>query len=116
MIILIKQGKRHLSFSLLFQPDVLDALTANIKNFPSTARHITDQTLQLCLSCLDGTKDIEKETIEKSNICMVTLYSIKSGNSSDQWKECVLRLISSIHQCLNRLFDTVDEGIYIDSV
>ncbi|KAI8878058.1 hypothetical protein K501DRAFT_36477 [Backusella circina FSU 941] len=90
-------------------PDVLDALTANIKSFPSTARHIADQTLQLCLSCLDGTRDIEKDTITKSNTCLIALYSIKAGNNSDQWKECVLRLISSIHQCLNRLFDTVDE-------
>lgn len=31
---------------------------------------------------------------------------------ADQWRDMLLRLIGSVHQCLNRLFDTVDEGIY----
>jgi hypothetical protein len=29
---------------------------------------------------------------------------------ADQWRDSLSRLIGSVHDCLNRLFDTVDEG------
>ncbi|KAI9476121.1 MAG: rRNA processing/ribosome biogenesis-domain-containing protein [Benjaminiella poitrasii] len=91
-------------------PIVLSALTTNTKCFPSTARHISEQCLQLCLSCLDGSRDLDSETIKEANKCLVSLYHA-GGKSvmAEQWKESLLRLIGSVHACLNRLFDTVDE-------
>ena len=93
------------------QPVVLAALTTNIRSFPSTARHIAEPCLQLCLSCLDGSKDYDANTIKRANDCLVSLY-IAGGKAqmADQWKESLSRLIGSVHECLNRLFDTVDEG------
>ncbi|OBZ88814.1 Pre-rRNA-processing protein rix1 [Choanephora cucurbitarum] len=91
-------------------PVVLAALTTNIRSFPSTARHIAEPCLQLCLSCLDGSKDYDANTIKRANDCLVSLY-IAGGKAqmADQWKESLSRLIGSVHECLNRLFDTVDE-------
>ncbi|KAI7903262.1 rRNA processing/ribosome biogenesis-domain-containing protein [Cokeromyces recurvatus] len=91
-------------------PTVLSALTTNVKCFPSTARHISEQCLQLCLSCLDGSRDLDLKTIKEANKLLVSLYHA-GGKSvmADQWKESLLKLIGSIHDCLNRLFDTVDE-------
>lgn len=89
---------------------VLSALTANVKCFPSTARHISDQCLQLCLSCLDGSRDLDDQTLKQANQCLVSLY-IAGGKSvmAEQWKDSISRLIGSVHECLNRLFDTIDE-------
>ncbi|KAI9257883.1 rRNA processing/ribosome biogenesis-domain-containing protein [Sporodiniella umbellata] len=93
-------------------PTVLSALTANNKYFPSNSKHIAEQSLQLCLSCIDGTKDLNKEIVLESYKCIASLY--RTGGKSvmaEQWKEHVLKLIGSVHECLNRLFDTVDEDI-----
>lgn len=89
---------------------VFSALTANVKCFPSTARHISEQCLQLCLSCLDGSRDLDDETIKEANKCLVSLYNA-GGKSmmAEQWKDSISRLIGSVHECLNRLFDTIDE-------
>ncbi|CAO0799193.1 unnamed protein product [Mucor circinelloides] len=89
---------------------VLSALTANVKCFPSTARHISDQCLQLCLSCLDGSRDLDDKTLKEANKCLVSLYNA-GGKSmmAEQWKDSISRLIGSVHECLNRLFDTIDE-------
>lgn len=90
---------------------MLVALTANVKCFPSTARHISEQCLQLCLSCLDGSKDLDTKTIQEANLCLVSLYNAAGKSAmADQWRDSISRLIGSVHDCLNRLFDTVDEG------
>jgi hypothetical protein len=82
-----------------------------VKCFPSTARHISEQCLQLCLSCLDGSKDLNAKTIQEANLCLVSLYNAAGKSAmADQWKDSLSRLIGSVHDCLNRLFDTVDEG------
>ncbi|CEP19072.1 hypothetical protein [Parasitella parasitica] len=89
---------------------VLSALTANVKLFPSTARHISDQCLQLCLSCLDGSRDLDNKTMKEANKCLVSLYNASSKSMmAAQWTDSISRLIGSVHECLNRLFDTVDE-------
>lgn len=90
---------------------MLAALTANVKCFPSTARHISEQCLQLCLSCLDGSRDLDDDTVKEANKCLVSLYNA-GGKSvmAEQWTESLCRLIGSIHESLNRLFDTIDEG------
>jgi len=40
----------------------------------------------------------------------VSLYNA-GGKSmmAEQWKDSISRLIGSVHECLNRLFDTIDE-------
>lgn len=91
---------------------MLSALTANVKSFPSTARHISEQCLQLCLSCLDGSKDLDEKTIQEANKCLVSLYNTGGKSAmADQWRDSLSRLIGSVHECLNRLFDTIDEGM-----
>ncbi|KAI8981697.1 rRNA processing/ribosome biogenesis-domain-containing protein [Mycotypha africana] len=91
-------------------PTVLSALTSNVKHFPANARHISDQCLQLCLSCLDGNKDLDEATLSKVNECLASLYNA-GGKSvmAEQWKDSISRLVGSVHDCLNRLFDTIDE-------
>ncbi|KAG0744240.1 hypothetical protein G6F57_001104 [Rhizopus arrhizus] len=91
-------------------PSVLSALAANNAHFPSNSKHIAEQTLQLCLSCLDGSRDLDEKTVLEANKCMASLY--RTGGKSvmaDLWRDHLLRLVGSVHQCLNRLFDTVDE-------
>ncbi|ORE07809.1 hypothetical protein BCV72DRAFT_101667, partial [Rhizopus microsporus var. microsporus] len=91
-------------------PTVLSALTANNAQFPSNSKHIAEQTLQLCLSCLDGSRDLDQVIAQRASKCLASLY--RTGNKAtmaDQWRDMLLRLIGSVHQCLNRLFDTVDE-------
>jgi hypothetical protein len=86
-------------------------LAANNAHFPSNSKHIAEQTLQLCLSCLDGSRDLDEKTVLEANKCMASLY--RTGGKSvmaDLWRDHLLRLVGSVHQCLNRLFDTVDEG------
>ncbi|KAI8369294.1 rRNA processing/ribosome biogenesis-domain-containing protein [Radiomyces spectabilis] len=91
-------------------PTVLDALIQNIKHFPSVSRHITDPCLKLCLSCLEGTVDLESATLEKVGQCLASLYRTSGKtNMAEQWKDTLMRLIGSIHLSLERLFDTVDE-------
>ncbi|KAI8638357.1 rRNA processing/ribosome biogenesis-domain-containing protein [Parasitella parasitica] len=89
---------------------VLYALTVNVKTFPATARHISDQCLQLCLSCLDGSRDLDDKTMKEANKCLASLYNASSKSMmAEQWADGVSRLIGSVHECLNRLFDSVDE-------
>ncbi|KAG2208463.1 hypothetical protein INT47_010159 [Mucor saturninus] len=91
-------------------PIVLSALTANVKCFPSTSRHISDQVLQLCLSCLDGSRDLDEKTIKEANKCVASLYNAGGkANMAEVWRDSLLRLIGSVHVCLDRLFDTIDE-------
>lgn len=91
---------------------VLSAFTSNVQCFPSTARHISEPVLQLCLSCLDGSRDLDTETIQQANKCLVSLYRAGGkANMADVWRDSLSRLIGSVHDCLNRLFDTIDEGI-----
>lgn len=93
---------------------VLSALTCNVRSFPSTARHISEPVLQLCLSCLDGSRDLDDKTIKEANKCLVSLYHAGGkANMADVWRDSLSRLIGSVHDCLNRLFDTIDEGIII---
>lgn len=93
---------------------VLGALTANVKCFPTTARHISEQCLQLCLSCLDGSRDLDDKTLKRANQCLVSLYNAGGkSNMADMWRDSISRLIGSVHECLNRLFDTIDEGVYL---
>ncbi|KAG2233777.1 rRNA processing/ribosome biogenesis-domain-containing protein [Thamnidium elegans] len=103
--LLLQLGRKH---DLL--ATVLSALTCNVRSFPSTARHISEPVLQLCLSCLDGSRDLDDKTIKEANKCLVSLYHAGGkANMADAWRDSLSRLIGSVHDCLNRLFDTIDE-------
>ncbi|KAI8096725.1 rRNA processing/ribosome biogenesis-domain-containing protein [Halteromyces radiatus] len=94
------------------RPVVFSALKENIIHFPSQSRHIIDHCLKLCLSCLDGSGNFDKDTILAACQCLAVLHHTGGKiSNSDQWEETLNRLVGTIHACLNRLFDTVDEEL-----
>ncbi|KAI8333572.1 rRNA processing/ribosome biogenesis-domain-containing protein [Chlamydoabsidia padenii] len=98
-------------------PVILTALKTNIIHFPSQSRHIADQCLRRCLSCLNGEENINKETLNAACQCLAALHHVNGKtSSSDQWKDNILHLIGSVHVSLNRLFDTIDEELELSDL
>ncbi|SAM09565.1 hypothetical protein [Absidia glauca] len=98
-------------------PVVLTALKSNIIHFPSQSRHIADQCTKLCLASLEGKVNTDKETIIAACQCLASLHHVTGKSScSDQWKDTMLHLIGSVHGCLNRLFDTIDEELELSEL
>ncbi|KAI9243822.1 rRNA processing/ribosome biogenesis-domain-containing protein [Phascolomyces articulosus] len=101
----------QLLLSLSSQPELmpitLRALSKNTEIFPTMSRHIMDQTLKLYISCLDNANDVPPSILGH---CLATACraSVKT-NVASQWQDTLMKLIGSIHQALDRLFETVDE-------
>ncbi|KAI9496069.1 rRNA processing/ribosome biogenesis-domain-containing protein [Zychaea mexicana] len=88
-------------------PVTLVALSKNMELFPSMSRHITDQTLKMYISCLDGTTDVSPNLIGR---CLAaSCRTSTKTNFASNWQEMLMRLVGSVHEALDRLFDTVDE-------
>ncbi|ORZ09794.1 rRNA processing/ribosome biogenesis-domain-containing protein [Absidia repens] len=88
------------------------ALKTNFIHFPSQTRHVTDQCLKLCLSCLDGSTIMEKDIILAACQCLVASHhTAGKQNNAEPWKDTLLQLIGSVHKSLDRIFDTIDEEL-----
>ena len=74
------------------------------------ARNIMDQILKLYISCLDNDEtDVSPFLLGR---CLATgCRTSTKTNYATQWQETLMKLVGSIHQALDRLFDTIDEGI-----
>ena len=79
------------------------------------SRHIADQMSKLYVSCLEKTQ-VSAEIVGR---CLaVSCRTSGKTNFAAQWQETLMRLIGSVHQALNQLFDSVDEGLslYLNSI
>ncbi|CAO3610210.1 unnamed protein product [Cunninghamella blakesleeana] len=95
-------------------PTIFLVLKNTIIHFPSQSRHIADSTFKLILTCIDGTFAFDSNLVSAAGHCLSALQRVPGKtNSSDQWKTTLLKLIGSIHTCLNQLFSTVDEEFEI---
>ncbi|KAI7858687.1 rRNA processing/ribosome biogenesis-domain-containing protein [Circinella umbellata] len=89
-------------------PVTFTALSKNIELFPTMSRNIMDQILKLYISCLDNDEtDVSPFLLGR---CLATgCRTSTKTNYATQWQETLMKLVGSIHQALDRLFDTIDE-------
>lgn len=93
----------------------LAGLTSNIELFPTMSRHIADQVLKVCITCMDLSLAQDSPGLCTVGKCLVALSRTGGKNAiATKWQEPLVRLIGSIHEALNILFDTVDEGKMTD--
>lgn len=77
--------------------------------FPSTTRHVMDKVTKSCIiPYLEGRIQIDSELVAR--YLVASTRSGDKANVAAQWSEMLLKLIDTVHQVLDRLFDTIDEG------
>lgn len=98
---------------ITLQSVIFDALSSSITNFPTTSRPVADNCRKLCLSLMDGSFDNRFELIEKASSCLATIFLTgTNANRPEIWKNTAFRLLGTANRSLDRLFDTIDEGLY----
>ncbi|ORY04850.1 hypothetical protein K493DRAFT_333800 [Basidiobolus meristosporus CBS 931.73] len=92
-------------------PCILRTLRTSVETFPSIFKPSIDKTQALCLRHLDGSMDSQSAIVAAASACLVSLHNASGKvNSVDAWRATNVRLIGSIHQALDLLFDSVEEG------
>lgn len=95
-------------------PTILNVLSHSVKNFPSIFRPVNEQTQKLCLNILlDGTYYYESELAKMAIECFTRIINFGGKLNMDYWKLTLLKLVGSLNNILDRLFDTIDEGVYL---
>ena len=77
------------------------------------SRNIMDQISKLYISCLDNDEIGVSPSILGRCLATGCRTSTKT-NYATQWQETLMKLVGTIHQSLDRLFDTIDEGIVFE--
>ncbi|CAB4461775.1 uncharacterized protein OCT59_017489 [Rhizophagus irregularis] len=91
-------------------PTILNALSHSVKNFPTIFRPVNEQTQKLCLNILlDGTYYYESELAKMAIECFTRIINFGGKLNMDYWKLTLLKLVGSLNNILDRLFDTIDE-------
>ncbi|GES91308.1 proline-, glutamic acid- and leucine-rich protein 1 [Rhizophagus clarus] len=91
-------------------PTILNALSHSVKNFPTIFRPVNDQTQKLCLNILlDDTCYYESELVKMAIECFPRIINFGGKLNMDYWKLTLLKLVGSLNNILDRLFDTIDE-------
>ncbi|KAI8994697.1 rRNA processing/ribosome biogenesis-domain-containing protein [Pilobolus umbonatus] len=88
----------------------ITALTLNMKNFPTTSKHVVSDCKKLCLSYMNGKKILDDQTQKAINQCYISLnYTSGKSTMAIDWKNNLMQLISTVNKDLDTLFNTVDE-------
>ncbi|RIA82132.1 rRNA processing/ribosome biogenesis-domain-containing protein [Glomus cerebriforme] len=91
-------------------PTILNALSHSVKNFPTIFRPVNEQTQKLCLNILlDGTYEFESELVKMAIECFTHIINFGGKLNMDYWKITLLKLVGSLNNILDRLFDAIDE-------
>ncbi|CAG8507292.1 5737_t:CDS:2 [Funneliformis mosseae] len=93
-------------------PTIFSALSLSVKNFPSIFRPVNEPSQKLCLSILlDGTHDYESELSKMAVKCFSYIINFggKMNNNTHYWKLNLLKVVGSLNNILDKLFDTIDE-------
>ncbi|RIB13327.1 rRNA processing/ribosome biogenesis-domain-containing protein [Gigaspora rosea] len=105
--ILLNQSANQELLSTIF-----DALSQSCIQFPTIFRPFVENTQKLCLGVLDGTFDYGSSVVQSAANCLASITNTGGKtNSLVHWKSISLRLIGSLNFLLDRLFDTIDEGV-----
>ncbi|CAI2175161.1 3408_t:CDS:2 [Funneliformis geosporum] len=93
-------------------PTIFNALSLSVKYFPSIFRPVNEPSQKLCLSILlDGTHDYESELTKMAVKCFSFIINFggKMNNNTHYWKLNLSKVVGSLNNTLDKLFDTIDE-------
>ncbi|KAG9296333.1 hypothetical protein G9A89_014925 [Geosiphon pyriformis] len=91
-------------------PSIFQALSRSVSLFPSIFRPFVENAQNLCLLIVNGSLGSDTTVVKEAANCLAKISRAGGKSSpSEQWRSNLIKLMGSMHQVLDKLFDSVDE-------